>query len=88
MFSLLMFIAGLAVGAAVVQFGVPLATTRFPALARFARGLPSAALLPTTLRAKIDATIAELEGQVRDRVDVERNLTRLAQLRELIGGQQ
>jgi hypothetical protein len=38
------------------------------------------------LLAKVEATIAEIEGQVRNRVDVERNLTRLAQLRELLGG--
>jgi hypothetical protein len=85
--TLLWFVAGLLAGSATTIFGLPWLLERVPSLARLLAKVPApaAGFANTDLAARIDAAIAELDAQIRDGLDVERNSTRVAQLREVRG---
>jgi hypothetical protein len=84
MISALLFVLGLAVGIVAGPFLLPMLQDRFPALARRIEQAPLPIMPSSPLRSKIEAAIADNEHQMRNRVDVDRNVTRLAQLRELL----
>jgi hypothetical protein len=81
------FLIGLVAGAAATTVGLPLLVNRFPALGRLLARVPAPppGIQALELMARIDAAIADIEQQIRDRVDVDRNGIRLAQLREVRG---
>jgi hypothetical protein len=76
------FLLGLVIGAIASAVLTPLLAQRFPQLAKLvnrAQALP----LTSSLAARIDAAITELESQIAQGLDRERNGTRLAILREI-----
>jgi hypothetical protein len=79
------FVAGLIIGWAAALPATARLIARVPVLARLMHKLPAPAASDLGLRLRAQRTIEELQLQVRNRVDVERNMTRIAQLRELIG---
>lgn len=84
-------IVGLVAGVALALFGLPLLAKRFPFLAELVRkgsqALPLPGLSANQIEARIDWAILDLEIQIRNRVDVDRNLVRLAQLKEVRDGE-
>jgi hypothetical protein len=80
------FLLGLAIGAIASAVLTPLLAQRFPRLAKLVNRAQAQALpMTSSLAARIDAAIAELESQIAQGLDRERNGTRLAILREIRG---
>lgn len=85
MISSLCFALGLVIGALAQPLLLPIVRKKIPALARLEAALPVPVMVTSSIEARVDATIADLEEQIRNRVDVERNTIRRAQLLEIRG---